>query len=100
MKTGGNQESNREYYLNSLRSGQYIKGDFIKGGDHPSDAEGFCAIGLPYTLFLNNEGPIIDGIKAVLGISNVDVYKIQNEWNDSSLTFPQVADLIEHFIFN
>jgi hypothetical protein len=42
---------------------------------------------------------ITKGMSAVLGLSPREISHIQNEWNDSSLTFPQIADLIEHFIF-
>lgn len=90
---------NRKIFLKALRSGKYKKGPFIKGQDEPPpNAEGFCAIGLPYTIFLNNKGPVME-LRKVLGITKYDITKIQNEWNDSSLTFPEIADKIEKEIF-
>lgn len=97
MSTGA---ENRKIFLDALRSGKYEKGAFVPGQDEPPPgATGFCAVGLPYTLLLHNRGPV-QGLRKVLGITKQDLWKIQNEWNDSDLTFPQIADLIEHQIFN
>ncbi len=90
---------NRTVFLDALRSGQYPKGPFIKGGDAPDGAVGYCAIGLPYTILLNNEGPIIKGLEEKLGLSKDQIYRIQNDWNDSPLTFPEIADKIESEMF-
>ncbi len=90
---------NRSVFLEALRSGKYPKGPFIKGQDEPPPgAAGFCAAGLPYTLFLGNKGPV-QALRGVLGVTKRDLHKIQNEWNDSDLTFPEIADLIESEIF-
>ena len=87
---------NRAVWLKALRSGEYPKGPFIQGQDSPpKGAIGFCAIGLPYTLFMRNKGPVKE-LRKILGLKQEDICTIQNEWNDSSLTFPQIADLIEH----
>jgi hypothetical protein len=100
--TTGNSEvaNNRNLFLNALRSGKYAKGPFVAGQDKPPPgASGFCAVGLPYTLLLHNKGPV-QGLRKVLGVTSKDLWTIQNEWNDSDLTFPQIADLIEHCIFS
>lgn len=90
---------NRMVFLDALRSGEYQKGPFVPGQDEPPvGAEGYCAVGLPYTLLLHNKGPV-QGLRKVLGVTKLDLWTIQNEWNDSDLTFGQIADLIEHRIF-
>lgn len=90
---------NRKIFLEALRSGKYEKGPFIEGQDEPPrGATGFCAVGLPYTLLLNNKGPV-QGLRKALGVTKRDLWQIQNEWNDSDLTFSQIADLIENRIF-
>ena len=100
MKSSDEIEANRAVYLTALRSGDYIKGAYIVGQDKPPPyADGFCAIGLPYTLFSNNKGVITKELWRTLRLTKEDMYLIQNEWNDSELTFPQIADLIEHLIF-
>lgn len=91
---------NRVIFLEALRSDKYEKGPFVSGQDEPPvGATGFCAVGLPYTLFLHNKGPV-QALRKVLGVNKDDLWTIQNEWNDSDLTFPEIADLIEHRIFN
>lgn len=91
---------NRKIFLDALRSGKYKKGPFIPGQDEPPPgADGFCAVGLPYTLLLHNKGPV-QGLRKVLGVTKQDLAQIQNEWNDSDLTFSEIADLIEHRIFS
>ena len=90
----------RRIFLDALRSGKYPKGPFTKGQDKPPPgALGFCAIGLPYTLFLANKGPV-QALTKVLAITKHDIFRIQNEWNDSDLTFAEIADRIETEIFN
>ena len=91
---------NRAVWLKALRSGEYPKGPFVQGQDRPpKGATGFCAIGLPYTVFCKNKGPV-SKLKKMLGVTQQDICTIQNEWNDSSLTFPQIADLIEHQVLS
>jgi hypothetical protein len=93
-------DENRKVFLDALRCGRYEKGPFVAGQDEPPPgATGFCAVGLPYTLLLHNKGPV-QRLRKVLGITKQDLWKIQNEWNDSDLTFPQIADLIEREIFS
>lgn len=93
-------DDNRAIFLEALRSGQYPKGPFVKEQDAPPNgATGFCAIGLPYTILLNNEGPIIKGLQEKLGLTKDQIYRIQNDWNDSPLTFPEIADKIESEMF-
>lgn len=92
-------QQNRCVFLDALRSGKYPKGPFVKGQDEPPPgAEGFCAIGLPYTLILDNKGPVM-ALTGALGLTRQQISKIQNEWNDSELTFSQIADLIESEMF-
>lgn len=92
-------ERDRAIFLAALRSGKYEKGPYVAGQDEPpAGATGFCAVGLPYTLFLHNKGPV-QGLKKILGVTKEDLSRIQNEWNDSPLTFPEIADRIENEIF-
>lgn len=92
-------KQNRDLFLTALRSGEFEKGAYIAGQSAPPEgATGFCAIGLPAYLF-----GIYTGMHAklweTLGLTPFDISHIQNQWNDSTLTFPQIADLIEHFMF-
>lgn len=90
---------NRRIFLDALRSGKYEKGPYVAGQDEPPPgATGFCAVGLPYTLFLNNRGPV-QALRKILGVTKENLSRIQNEWNDSPLTFPEIADMIESEIF-
>lgn len=98
-KVSGQVTNNRKAYLDALRSGKYPKGPFITGQDRPPlGATGFCAVGLPYTLLLGNKGPV-QALTKLLGVSKHDLRRIQNEWNDTPLTFTEIADLIEKEIF-
>lgn len=95
--------TNREKFLAALRSGDYPKGTIvIDSQGRPvieSEADfGFCAVGLIDTLF--NPDFTSQGRRDALNISQEQITKIQRDWNDSSLTFPQIADLIEWGIFN
>ena len=91
--------SNRRIFLDALRSGKYEKGPFVKGqGEPPPGATGFCAVGLAYAVVLDRKGSPQALIKA-LGISKKNLAKIQPDWNDTDLTFPQIADLIETEMF-
>lgn len=92
-------EKNRGIFLDALRSGEYEKGTFVPGQSAPpKGAKGFCAVGLPSHLFGIYKN-IVNGMWFTLGLRQKDLDRIQNEWNDSSLTFPQIADLIENQIF-
>ncbi len=91
---------NRQIFLEALRSGQYTKGPFIVGeAAPPQGAIGYCAVGLPYTLFLNNQGPVM-ALRGILGLTRFQISKIQNEWNDSPLSFSEIADRIESEMFS
>lgn len=93
---------NRTEFLNALRSGEYKKGTTITDSlgqpviRTPAD-EGFCAVGLMDTLF--NPNFTSKARREALGLSNKQISKIQQEWNDSELTFPQIADLVEWEMF-
>jgi hypothetical protein len=93
---------NRTEFLAALRSGQYQKGTTITDSlGQPviktvAD-EGFCAVGLMDTLF--NPDFTSKARRDALGLNNQQINKIQQEWNDSSLTFPQIADLVEWEMF-
>ena len=94
--------SNREIFLIALRSGEYPKGTTVTDsegrpiirGEHD---KGFCAVGLMDTLF--NPGYTSKGRRDALHLTQPQIRKIQQEWNDSPLTFPQIADLIEWEMF-
>lgn len=93
-------QKNRKLFLKALRSNKYEKGRYTKGQDKPPEgATGFCAVGLAYTLFCNNTGPIITGLGRALNLTKDQIGHIQNEWNDSDLTFPQIAEKIEREYF-
>jgi hypothetical protein len=93
------QANNRARFLDLLRCGDYPKGPFVKGQDKPPEgAVGYCAVGLPYTVLCGNQGPVTDLCKK-LALTPKQLSRIQNEWNDSPLTFPEIADRIEHEFF-
>ena len=94
-------KENRSIFLAALRSGVYPKGPYIKNQDKPPEgATGFCAVGLAYTLFLDGEDvQLTKRFKEVLNLSQKQLAFIQNEWNDSPLTFPEIADKIELDMF-
>jgi len=86
--------------MKALRGGGYEKGRFVPGqSEPPPGATGYCAIGLPAMLF-NIYFNIPTRMKKTLGLTRKDLDMIQNHWNDSSLTFPQIADLIEYKVFD
>ena len=90
---------NRQQFLAALRSGEYVKGP-IETDDRgrPLDpaATGWCAVGLAHTLFVDDDLPGSHAkMCAALGLTTVQLRKIQQEWNDTDLTFPEIADLIE-----
>ena len=91
-------KSNRTLFLKAMRSGEYQKGTIITDNRgrpiiESEEDEGYCAVGLMYNLFHP-----VDRRKA-LNITQAQCSKIQNEWNDSSLTFSEIADLIENQMF-
>lgn len=64
------------------------------------EATGWCAVGLAYTLFCDN---VKVGWHKVtmyaLNLSSKQLTYIQQEWNDSPRTFPEIANLIESEMF-
>ena len=96
-------ERNRRFFLGALRSGLYTKGPIetdSKGRPVDPNAEGYCVVGLAHNLFLDpaHVGSPLPMRKA-LGLTPAQFTKIQQDWNDSPLTFPQIADLIEREMF-
>lgn len=94
--------NNRQLFLEALRSGEYKKGTIITNSKgqpilNSTADEGFCAVGLMDTLF--NPHFTSQGRRDALGLSAEQIRKIQQEWNDSELTFPQIADLVEWEMF-
>ena len=96
-------EQNRKLFLGALRSGEYPKGPIetdVMGRPADREATGWCAVGLAYTLFC-------DGAKTgahrtmmdALGLTGRQLTHIQQVWNDSELTFGEIADLIEKEMF-
>lgn len=89
---------NRETFLTALRSGEYEKGPIEDDGygKPPDGATGYCAVGLAYVLFHDEARPgALSYTRTALGFTRKDFTKIQKEWNDSVLTFVEIADLIQ-----
>ncbi len=97
-------QANRQLFLEALRSGEYPKGPTetdAMGRPIDPDASGYCVVGLAHNLF---EGPIQTRsplpMRKALGLSPQQFTKMQQIWNDSELTFPEIADLIEDTMFS
>lgn len=98
-------ETNRALFLAELRSGKYLKGT-TRSDDRgrpiieSENDEGYCACALMHDLFYEYDGTAADRnyLKA-LGLTPIECRKIQQEFNDSPLTFPEIADRIEMEIF-
>ena len=91
-------EANRLAYLEALRSGRYRKGTTHSDerGRPVVDSvfdEGWCACALMFDLFNGR-----DYLKA-LGLTTKQCAFIQQELNDTDLTFAQIADRIESEVF-
>ncbi len=97
-------KQNRATFLTALKSGQYKKGSFetdLRGRPINPDEEGYCAAGLAHTLFCDETRPNSPiPMRAALGLSPKQVTRIQQDWNDTDLTFIEIADLIEREMFN
>ena len=94
-------QQNRRVFIDALRSHLYCKGPITTDSKgHPVDPEasGYCAVGLAYSLFNDGTGSLLP-IRKALGIKTWQFTKIQQDWNDSPLTFPEIADLIEQEMF-
>ncbi len=101
-------EINRAAFLNELRTGDNKKGT-IKSDEKgypvfekPGDDDGRCACAIMGRMFgLTNKGKIsLPQAAKALGISNKACGYIQREINDTLLTFPEMADVIEIDVFN
>jgi hypothetical protein len=99
---------NRQLFLSELRSGKYQKGT-IKSDERgrpiietPEDEQGHCACAIMVHLFgINPEGKSsMPMVRKALGLRIQDCTYIQQELNDSPLTFDEIADRIEEEIFN
>ena len=86
---------NRELFLSALRSGDYSKGPIEtdeNGRPLDPNAERYCAVGLAYELFHDEKKPWSPlPVRAALALSPRELAVIQQEWNDSELTFRWVA---------
>lgn len=94
--------ANRKLFLTALRSGEYSKGPIEtddRGRPLDPNAEGWCAIGLAFTLFCDEQKGSKQKMVEALGITSKQLTYIQQRWNDSSLTFPEIAELIETHMF-
>lgn len=92
--------ANRRFFLSELRSGKYPKGTIrsdCRGRpivESPSD-HGWCACALMHDLFADQSG----GYLRALGLSAKQCRYIQQDLNDTPLTFAEIADRIEGEIF-
>ncbi len=93
------QKQNRVLFLSALRSGLYPKGPIEtddKGRPTDPNAVGYCVVGLAYDLFHDDDKPGSPlPMRKALGYSAAQFTRMQQEWNDSELTFVEIADLIE-----
>lgn len=91
-------QENRAILLDALRSGEYPKGPIVdddQGRPIDPGASGYCVVGLAYNLF----GESIPTMRKALGLRRDQFRKMQQDWNDSPLTFPEIADRIETLMF-
>lgn len=98
-------KKNRQIFLSELRSGRYKKG-CIKSDEKGKpiiasiqDDDGMCACAIMIHLFPKEGKPNFPFAKDSLGIKSPDCRYIQQDLNDTDLTFPQIADRIEREIF-
>ena len=91
----------RKIFLAALRSGEYPKGTIVTDEqgrplfDNPSEP-GWCVVGLAHTLFSDPLRPAsMVPVRQALGVSRQFFTHVQHVWNDSALTFSEIADLIE-----
>ncbi|HEX8177878.1 MAG TPA: hypothetical protein VF543_22505 [Pyrinomonadaceae bacterium] len=99
-------DRNRGLFLKELRSGRYKKGT-IRSDERgrpvvESDADnGYCACALMHDLFFDYNGQRSDrNYLLALDLTPVQCRFIQQQLNDSPLTFPEIADRIEREVFN
>ena len=95
-------QQNRRIFIDALRSGEYPKCstfEFDSKGRPPTEATGYCTLGLAYTFFGGNTPFGQLAMRKALNLQQWQFIKIQEEWNNSPLTFPEIADLIEQEMF-
>jgi len=96
---------NRADFLAALRSGKYGKGTTRSDerGRPIVESEqdnGWCACALMHDLFFEYKGTQNHrNYLRALGLTPVQCRYIQQELNDSPLTFPEIADRIEEEVF-
>jgi hypothetical protein len=87
---------NRQRFLAALRSGTYLKGPIetdARGRPCDPSQPGWCAVGLAYTLFHDPVRPgSLRPVRAALGCGQADFFHLQSVWNDSPLTFAEIAE--------
>lgn len=97
---------NRAYFIAALRSGVFKKGT-IKSDERGKpvletpDDNGYCACALMCDLFYSYKGVNSNrNYLTALGLTPEQCRYIQQDLNDTLLTFPQIADRIEQEVFN
>lgn len=65
-----------------------------------TDDDGYCACAIMCHLFDPDGASSTTKARQALGITGQDCRYIQHDLNDTPLTFPQIADLIEVRIFS
>lgn len=98
-------QQNRQFFLDALRFGNYKKG-YIKSDakgypiiESPEDNDGHCACAIMIELFPKDGKFNFKHAQMSLGIKGSDCRYIQTELNDTPLTFPEIADIIEKQVF-
>lgn len=98
-------EINRDLFLSELRSGKYKKGTTKsdeKGFpvfEKPGDDDGYCACAIMLHLFDPGSVTSMKRSREALGLTVKDCTFIQQDINDSDLTFDQIANRIEKEVF-
>lgn len=98
--------NNRINFLNELRSGKYNKGCIKSDNkgypiiESEEDNNGCCVCGLMVMIFSPKDitGELNFARKS-LGIKTEDCRYIQQELNDTDLTFDEIADILEYAEF-
>jgi hypothetical protein len=95
-------QANRNYFLAELRSGKYKKGTTRSDERgrpvlESADDNGYCACALMHDLFFVSSHR--DYLSA-LRLTTQQCRFIQQNLNDSPLTFAEIADRIEQEVFN
>lgn len=99
-------DKNRKLFLSELRSGKYHKGTIrsdLKGNPivECKDDEGSCACAIMHDLFFEYKGTKRSrNYLEALDLTPKECRFIQQELNDSPLSFNEIADQIELRVFN